>query len=281
MKWHQIHHERSHSGVEQVVQSSGQNRVSYSRLLRNVIFTCYSLDSEYLKGQTQEFLGQVVQVHNHDHRWKWFSFFLSGISCVSVCAYCLLSCHCEPLTKTSTLFSLHRVLGYMWIKSLWAFTFPVQPSQHLLIWQQFLQALHHLHGPLLVYLQWFRVSLVVRSPEQNVALTTQVLSRPCVKDHVPSLAGSGLPNALKMTLVFALLTARNPTAFYGKTRSSQPVLEFFLQWDRSWYFLLLRLPIEAAVSLFLQLVRVPLACRTPICLQASSHICVICRPNEK
>lgn len=280
MKWHQIHHEGSHSGVEQVVQSSGQNRVSYSRLLRNVIFTWYSLDSEYLQGQTQEFLGQVVQVHNHDYRWKWFSFFLSGISCVSVCAHCLLSCRCEPLTKTSTLFSLHQVLGYMWIKSLWAFTFPVQPSQHLLIWQQFLQALHHLHGPLLVYLQWFRVSLVVGSPEQNVALTTQVLSRPCVKDHVPSLAGSGLPNALKMTLI-SLLTARNPTAFYGKTHSSQPVLEFFLQWDRSWYFLCWGYQLRLLSACFSSLSGSLLLAEHPFACRPSSHICVICRPNEK
>lgn len=93
------------------VQPSGQNRVSCSGLLRSVSpWFWVSPRTDAL----QEAFRQAVPVHNHHHLWKGFSF-LSGVSCVSMCACCLLSRHCKPQRKALThiLFSPHQVFIYV------------------------------------------------------------------------------------------------------------------------------------------------------------------------
>lgn len=93
------------------VQPSGQNRVSCSGLLRSVSpWFWVSPRTDAL----QEAFRQAVPVHNHHHLWKGFSF-LSGVSCVSMCACCLLSHHCKPQRKALThiLFSPHQVFIYV------------------------------------------------------------------------------------------------------------------------------------------------------------------------
>lgn len=211
MKWHEIHNEKSISDNGQVVPSSPQVR---TRLLRNVsTWFWVSPRTDTL----QNSFGQVVPVHNHHHHWKGF-FFLSGISYISICALCLLCCLCEPLRKALTyfLFSPHQVVIYVTKITLGFLFYSLALSVHD-------KSCFKLFT-ILVALCWSvssgSMSLVVGSAELSTAFQTQ--PDQCwlqVKDHVLLLAGRGLPNALRMTLVFAFLFTRPLMAFSEKMHS--------------------------------------------------------------
>lgn len=279
MKWHEIPHEKSISDIGQVVLSSPQVR---TRLLRN------PPDSECLQGQThcRNSFGQVVPVHNHHHHWKGFSLFLSGISCISMCALCLLCCPCESLRKALTyfLFSPHQVVIYVGKITL-GFLFY---SPALSVYDKSCFKLFTIFVALCWSVSRGSMSLVVGSAELSTAFQKQ--PHQCwvqVKDHVLSLAAvvflmhSGWP----WSLLFFFFFSPDPSWHFLKRciPFSQSVLEpevipplgqdLVLLFDEL---------IAATVSLFLQLVGVPPACRTLIwSVSPSSHICVIYRSNDK
>lgn len=89
--------------------------------------------------------GQPASVFDHPHHKKSYFWGLNGISCILVCARCLLAIPWVPLRGTW----LHQLCLSPWTGSPWAFSSLGQQSrlsQPLLVWQM-LQSLHHLHVP--------------------------------------------------------------------------------------------------------------------------------------
>lgn len=97
---------------------------------------------------------------------KYFLMFRG--TCVSVCAFCLWTCHWAPLRSPGSIFSAHLLQVFIYIgettlgPSLLQAEQP-QLSQLLLISHMF-QSLNHLRGPSLDSLQYVHISLVLGSP---------------------------------------------------------------------------------------------------------------------
>jgi len=97
---------------------------------------------------------------------------LNRISCILVCAHGLLSCHWAPLGRVRllSLFFLREVLlrTNKILPSL-PFSSLNSPSSLSLSSCNYCSSLNHLHGPLLHFLQYVQVSLVLWSSELGTA----------------------------------------------------------------------------------------------------------------
>lgn len=137
-----------------------------------------------------------------------------------MCARCLLSCHCEPPRKTLThiLFSPHQVFIYV-----------DKITLIFLLFSPALSAPPHMatvaSSPSLSSRPFAGLSPVVphfsRSGESRAEHGTPDATSPVLRrGEGKSLVCSGLPNALRMTLVCSLVSTRTPTAFSDKAHSS-------------------------------------------------------------
>ena len=158
------------------------------------------------------------------------------------------------------------------------------------------QCLNHLCGPLLNYLQYFYVSLVLGSTELDPEAHLTHAQQRWRTSSLNLLAMLFLMQSKRLLAFFAarthsrlmvnLLFARTLRACYAKVLSSHSApspywcKELFLPKGRTWEFPFAELH-ENPVRPFLQLVELPPNGSTTLCCSSqSSHFCIICKLLE-